>query len=102
MSQPAVARPAAATLLTFLVSLRLISCRSSRRSSSFLAAERRDIPSVRAAVTGLFGGAKVPVEPDQASLMVWCLLSLTLKDVPLLQLVCRRPLAQPPEETERC
>lgn len=30
------------------------------------------------------------------------LVSLTLKDVPLLQLLCRGPLAQPPEETEQC
>lgn len=36
-------------VLTFLVSLRLISYRSSRRSASFLAAERRDIPGVNAA-----------------------------------------------------
>lgn len=36
-------------MLTFLVSLRLISYRSSRRSASFLAVERRDVPGVSAA-----------------------------------------------------
>lgn len=35
-------------VLTFLVSLRLISYLSNRRSASFLAVERRDIPGVNA------------------------------------------------------
>lgn len=85
-------------VLTFLVSLRLISYRSSRRSASFLAAERRDIPGVSAAAAPPFFRAMS--EPPLGDPARDQRTPLTLEDVPLLQLLCRWPLAQPPEDTQ--